>query len=487
MKAIPSLLTLDRRNISDDNIIYDLRISSALPSSIVRVIKYPCDSREIKKRQDVFVDILTNSSVSDAFCALRRALTEFERAKQLFRQSSLKIEKPFLFMSALEKYISLEERFRSLCGKSERLSEINSYCSSEEFCKRLAEHKENAEKLSEVLSGISKFNITFEGHKILREYSASPSFSDIIDESAKKLGLKKQNIFIRHLECDSSLSEGLCSLFDEAYGAAQDIIEKNKDILTYDAKNVITAVEFYTDTVELIKKAEKQGIPYTIPRISEEKKIVIKNNYDITLLPDNETIVPNDVMFDKDTPFYFLTGANGGGKTTYLRAIGVNTALFLSGAPIFAEDALIYCFKHIFTHFPKNEEFYLKGRLDDELERAKGMLERSEDESLLLFNETFSGADERHGLNLAIQMANRVTNSGNIGLFVTHFQGVAGFSYPILRPETDFVSGENLRVYKITRSSENIHAYAGDILRKYGLDKFSLEKRLKNETCHTKQ
>lgn len=487
MKAIPSLLMLDLRNISDENIIDDLRIRSALPSSIVHIIKYPCDSREIKKRQDVFADILTNSSVNDAFCALRRALTEFERAKQLFRRSSLKIEKTFFFMSALEKYISLAKCFRSICGKSERLSEINRYCLSEEFCKKIAEHEDAAEKLSEVLSGISKFNITFAGHKTLREHSASPSFSDMIDEAAKKLGLESQNIFIRHLECDSSLSEGLCSLFDEAYGAAQDIIEKNKEILTYDAKDTLTAVEFYSDTVELIKKAAKHGIPYTIPRISEEKKLVIKDIYDITLLSDNETIVPNDVMYDKNTPFYFLTGANGGGKTTYLRAVGVNVALFLSGAPIFAKDALMYCFKNIFTHFPKNEEFYLKGRLEDELERAKSMLERSENDSLLLFNETFSGADERHGLDLAVQTASMVTNSGNIGLFVTHFQGVAEFSYPILRPETDSVSGENLRVYKITRSSENIHAYTEDILRKYGLDKFSLEKRLKNEICRTKQ
>ena len=62
-------------------------------------------------------------------------------------------------------------------------------------------------------------------------------------------------------------------------------------------------------------------------------------------------IVPNDILFNEKT-FFFLTGANGGGKTTYLRSVGIAVILFLSGCPIPCEGAEIYPLDNVYP-FPE--------------------------------------------------------------------------------------------------------------------------------------
>jgi hypothetical protein len=55
------------------------------------------------------------------------------------------------------------------------------------------------------------------------------------------------------------------------------------------------------------------------------------------LIPENEC-VPNDFTVGKSKSVLIITGANMAGKSTFLRTIGVNLVLALSGAPLFARS-----------------------------------------------------------------------------------------------------------------------------------------------------
>jgi len=54
------------------------------------------------------------------------------------------------------------------------------------------------------------------------------------------------------------------------------------------------------------------------------------------LLPD-ETCVRNDVRFNDGTRFYIISGSNMSGKSSLLRAIGLNAVLAFAGAPVRAQ------------------------------------------------------------------------------------------------------------------------------------------------------
>ena len=125
---------------------------------------------------------------------------------------------------------------------------------------------------------------------------------------------------------------------------------------------------------------EVSGYPVVVgktPLIYITERRIAKELYDISLLAKNcENIVPNDADFTEYEPFCFLLGANGGGKTTYLRALGVNLILFLAGCPVFAKEAEIYPFDIVLSHFPRDERFDNTGRLDEERKRTEEMLNK---------------------------------------------------------------------------------------------------------------
>jgi len=228
----------------------------------------------------------------------------------------------------------------------------------------------------------------------------------------------------------------------------------------------------------LIQRVTKLGVPHSIAKISQKTQYIAKELYDISLLAKNcETIVPNDADFTENEPFCFLLGANGGGKTTYLRALGVNLIFFLAGCPVFAKEAEIYPFDIVLSHFPRDERFDNTGRLDEEGRRTEEMLKAAQDKiAFLLFNETFSGTDDKRGFDLLTDTVAKIAESKQLGLYVTHFHEVMSLDYPVLSAEVD-LSDANKRTFRIVRSKGSASSYASDILKKYRLDKAALAAR----------
>ena len=52
----------------------------------------------------------------------------------------------------------------------------------------------------------------------------------------------------------------------------------------------------------------------------------------------SETCVRNDVRFNGECRFYVISGSNMSGKSTLLRAIGLNAVLAFAGAPVRAKE-----------------------------------------------------------------------------------------------------------------------------------------------------
>ena len=202
------------------------------------------------------------------------------------------------------------------------------------------------------------------------------------------------------------------------------------------------------------------------------------NAYDITLIAKGESnIVPNDVLFSDTEPFFYLTGANDGGKTTYLRTVGVLVLLFLLGCPVPAENAEIGGVNCIYTHFPRDERFDGSGRFIEEKTRVDEILGKCDKSSLVLLNETLSATNEENAIKFTTELAHRLNGDGVMGLYITHQHDIsASETIPFLQVVVDENDG-NRRTFKIRRSRNSGGSFAGEILERYGLMPEALKER----------
>ena len=143
--------------------------------------------------------------------------------------------------------------------------------------------------------------------------------------------------------------------------------------------------------------------------------------YDLGLrLTIDGPVVPNDLDTGGQR-MVVITGANGGGKSTVLRAVGLAQLLLGAGMFVAAESLTASVAHAIRTHFTREEDASLVGgRLDEELTRLAALVEATTPGTLVLLNESLSTTNEREGAAIARGVVDALVDAGVEVWFVTH-------------------------------------------------------------------
>jgi len=143
--------------------------------------------------------------------------------------------------------------------------------------------------------------------------------------------------------------------------------------------------------------------------------------YDLGLrLTIDGPVVPNDLDTGGQR-LVVITGANGGGKSTVLRAVGLAQLLLGAGMFVAAESLTASVAHAIRTHFTREEDASLVGgRLDEELTRLAALVEATTPGTLVLLNESLSTTNEREGAAIARGVVDALVDAGVEVWFVTH-------------------------------------------------------------------
>lgn len=121
-----------------------------------------------------------------------------------------------------------------------------------------------------------------------------------------------------------------------------------------------------------------------------------------------------------------VTGANQGGKTTFLRSVGCAQLLLQAGVFVPADAYRAGVAPGIHTHFRRSEDDDLaSGKLAEELVRMSAIIDRCRPGDLLLMNESFASTDEVEGTYLAADIIDALLRHGVRVLLVTHFHRLA--------------------------------------------------------------
>ena len=204
---------------------------------------------------------------------------------------------------------------------------------------------------------------------------------------------------------------------------------------------------FYVGCLDLRERLEhldmRTSLPEALPTATGA--LWAEGLYDVCLaLRSGAALVGND-LHANDKSLIVLTGANQGGKSTFLRAIGLAQMMMQAGMFVPAASFRGSLCNGVFTHFKREEDATMRsGKLDEELGRMSTIADLLTPGSLLLCNESFSSTNEQEGSEIARGVLEAMVYAGIRVALVTHLFGLANGLYEENLPRRLFLRAERL-------------------------------------------
>jgi len=230
---------------------------------------------------------------------------------------------------------------------------------------------------------------------------------------------------------------------------------------------------FFVGCLNLHDRLAQKGEPSCMPEPSSPRiaQLSARGLYDVSLsLSTSDRPVGNDIQADGKA-LIVITGANQGGKSTLIRALGQAQLMMQAGMFVAAAAFRANTCSSLYTHFKREEERELRGgKLDEELRRMRAIVERLKTSSLMLLNESFASTNEREGSEIARQVLQACIDSGIKVIYVTHLFDLAQSFYQqgapnmlFLRPER---RADSVRTFRILEGAPEPTSYGIDLYRR---------------------
>lgn len=233
-------------------------------------------------------------------------------------------------------------------------------------------------------------------------------------------------------------------------------------------KNMKLSSAFLLGTVRLYKRFARFGIPLCFPEVCAREDLYFEDLCEACLcIYQRKRPVGNSVAA-KGKQVFVVTGANQGGKSTYLRSIGLAQIFMQAGMFVTAESYQSGLYRNIFTHFTRREDSTMNsGRLDEELKRMSQIVSRLTPDSMMLLNESFATTTEKEGSVIAEELTDAILKTRVRMLSVTH---LLEYAHRCCAKENDrvlFLSAERRadgsRSYKIRINPPEDTSYGLDL------------------------
>jgi MutS domain V len=222
---------------------------------------------------------------------------------------------------------------------------------------------------------------------------------------------------------DEAGAQAMSELRDRGVAIAADALAKSVDHIDGFFQMLRTELAFYVGCLNLHERLLELHAPFTFPSAKEVSAAVFssKDLYDICLaLSMNKRAVGNEIAADGKS-LIIVTGANQGGKTTFLRSFGLAQLMSQCGMFAPAASLRLNVVGGLFTHFKREEDATMKsGKFDEELSRMSATVNALTANALILFNESFAATNEREGSEIARQIVSALLERPHKIVFVSH-------------------------------------------------------------------
>ncbi|MBR1863739.1 MAG: DNA mismatch repair protein MutS [Ruminococcus sp.] len=347
-----------------------------------------------------------------------------------------------------------------------------------------------------------------------QKYMMKPSLFDrILYHGAKFPENTVENLHTKYRNADDLSADELLintvdeTLFKELDSFTQKLVKKLAKVMAQyqklgvkDIFSIDHQLGFYIGAAALIDSVRAKGMGMCRPKVlpKEQRRAEMKGLYDLVYYheaavynlraKDNKkSVVDNDISFDEEAGFYILTGANNGGKTTFVRGIGICQVLAQAGFYVPARECTLSCVDFVYTHFPREEETGINtSRFTTEIKEFKSISETVTNHSLLLMNESIQSTTPVECVEIAAKLVRLFCMLGVRGIFATHLIDIAYRTAelnddPALKTRIESivvtVDEKGERQYKIRKALPDSNVYAGEIFEKFGIKEEDILRR----------
>jgi hypothetical protein len=227
---------------------------------------------------------------------------------------------------------------------------------------------------------------------------------------------------------DEAGAQALGALRSRGIGLAANALGQSADHVREFFGMLRAELAFYVGCVNLHERLVRKGEPtcMPVPAQADERRWSVRGLYDVGLaLSVDRRVVGNDASADRKD-LVIITGPNTGGKSTFLRSVGLAQLMMQSGMFVPAESFCASLCDGLFTHYKRGEDVGLEsGKLDEELSRMSEIVDHVVPRSMILFNESFAATNEREGSEIARNVITALMEKGVRALCVTHMYELA--------------------------------------------------------------
>ena len=230
---------------------------------------------------------------------------------------------------------------------------------------------------------------------------------------------------------------------------------------------------FHVGCVNLHERLAAAGVPTCLPELlaaAGHTGFRARGLRDASLVLAREGAVAGNDIDATDKPWLVVTGANQGGKSTFLRSLGLALLMTQAGLFVAADAFAVAPCTGVFTHYKREEDATMQlGKLDEELARIGDIADHIRPGAWLLCNESFASTNEREGSELARQMVEAMLERGIHVAFVSHLYSFTHAMYE-RHPDTAlFLRAERLpdgsRSFKLAEGAPRTTSHGEDLYR----------------------
>lgn len=453
------------------------------------------DLETITFRQSVFQDLDTGSLKQEIEKACQ-TLMSMHFSQKNYADFYYEYQKQWWFLDSVRYYCqavsclmeTLVKNSLSSSGLNRFRDFLQAYTSSTFF----TELQKQAKELTIQLTQLTYSMTIKDDHITVYPFAGDADYTQIISDLFAKFSLDPVNDFrtsFNELPQMNHVEAGIINLVakqhPQIFNALSSFSQKNHNFIDEHIAEFELEIQFYLAYLDYIAPLKNISLPFCYPQFNVTKnRINAYHCFDLALAKklagENKEVVTNDFYLENNERVIVVSGPNQGGKTTFARMVGQIHYLAALGLPVAGNQACLFLFDHIYTHFEREENVAtLHSRLQDELLRIYDIISEMTPRSIVILNEIFTSTTTHDALFLSQQILDKITDADSLCIWVTFIDELASFSEKAINMLSIVDAHDpTKRTFHLERKRPDGKAYAFTIAEKYQLTYEDLQIRI---------